>query len=242
LTHQEKARLKFPKVNPRKLGLAFLVTACAGVLIAGGALAINFVRHYTPTTALPFATQFGEMPIQYVGPVSGEMITIQIDGRTEQSWAGKLQFQDENGRQWSSYCADLRSPIMEGQGYGVNIIAATKGGGNVPLAGKIVSLGFNKARTAAQCAGLQIAVWEALEYGRHAIGNRSNLKVDANPETMNYAHQFYLAALQAPVGGGGSGAGVGAGAAGGQQQQSGGDNGSTYLQAPSDGGQSQLSP
>ena len=171
------------------------------------------------------------------------MVTIQVDGRTEQGWAGKLQFQDENGRQWGSYCADLRSPIMEGQGYGVKIMPAAKANGNVPLAGKIVALGFNKAQTAAQCAGLQIAVWEALEYGRHAIGNNSNLRVGASPETLNYAHQFYLAAIQAPVGGGGGGAG--AAAAGGQQQgqpqQGGNNNGPTYLQAPSAGGQSQLS-
>ncbi len=225
--------------------MALLVTAGAGLVVAEGALAVSFARNAPLATSLAGAAQADLTNIQFVGAGGeGKMVSIQVDGRMEQTFAGRLVFQDQNGRQWSSYCADLRSPIMDGQSYDVKIMPAAKASGNVPLAGKIVSLGFKKAVTAEQCAGLQLAVWEALEYGNHAIGKNTSLRVYADPQTLNYAHQFYLAAIQAPVGGGGSGGGAATGAgaaAAGQQQQGGSNNGPTFMQAPSGGGQSQLS-
>lgn len=215
--------------------------AGAGLVVAEGSLAISFARN--APFAMAGAGQMDVVPIQFMGGTTGKLVSVRVDGQIEQTFAGKLQFQDENGRQWLSYCAGIRSPIGDGQSYGVRTIPTSKAQGNVPLAGRIVSLNSKNAVTDSQCAGLQIAVWEALEYGTHAMGQNSSLRVFTDPVTLNYAHQFYLAAIQTPPGGGTSGGGAGAGAvAGGQQQgqQGGSDNSPTYFQAPSGGGQSQI--
>ena len=90
-------------------------------------------------------------------------------------------------------------------------------GGNIALAGNIVSHFFAVARTADQCAGLQIAVWEALEDGGVQPEFLSgHFQVHAGDAAIAYAANFYQAAGQ--------------------------DGDALYLQTGDDGGQSQLTP
>jgi uncharacterized membrane protein YgcG len=176
----------------------------------------------------------------------GKQITVVVDGKIEHTFAGKLTFQEAN-RSWQSVCGDIHSPMASGQYFTVHARKTEEVGGNIAKAGRIVARYFNEAQTPEQCAGLQIAVWEAVEIGSdHANFSAGNFQAMSDPETMSYAALYYAAAAQ--MGGGGQGEGgsgsssganflqTGAGGAGAQGGggQSGGGGGT--------GGQSQISP
>jgi hypothetical protein len=127
------------------------------------------------------------VPIQFAHSLRGRPITVIVDGRVERTFAGKMGFRDQN-HEWSSVCADLRSPVSEGQTFIVRPLHSSKVGGRYARAGNIVAKYFNAAQTPEQCAGLQIAVWEALDGG--------NLTVTAEPAVLQYAHLYYLAASE----------------------------------------------
>lgn len=119
------------------------------------------------TLSLAFAALASPQPfaIQFELAVSGRTVTVCIDGRSvETTFAGKLGFRDAN-HEWQSVCADVRSPVSGGQIYRVQNFSSTLYGGNVARAGNIVAKYFYAAQTPDQCAGLQIAVWKALEDG-----------------------------------------------------------------------------
>jgi hypothetical protein len=65
-------------------------------------------------------------------------------------------------------------------------------GGNVAKAGNIVAKFFKAAQNADQCAGLQLAVWEAVEDGgaRPDFGG-GRFQVRANANVLAYAQQYY---------------------------------------------------
>ncbi|MHB8635435.1 MAG: hypothetical protein ACYC96_03065 [Fimbriimonadaceae bacterium] len=199
-------------------------------------------------------------PVQFAGSGLGRTVTICLDGRyVESAFAGKMQFRDAVHR-WISVCADVRSPVRQGQMFGVRSWSTAAFGGNVAKAGNIVARYFYEAQTPEQCAGLQVAVWKALEDG----GDRANFltgrfQVRADITVMSWA-QYYYGALHTPGnavylqtgngggqgapfaakggqgGAGAGGGGVGAGGAGGGGFGGGGGAGG------GGGGQSQLSP
>ena len=133
------------------------------------------------------------VPIRYVRSDIGTTVTISLDGgRDQPEYAGKLGFQQGN-RAWQSVCANVRSP-MGGAAFPVKLLSSSKFGGNVAKAGNIVSACFNYAHTPAQCAGLQVAVWKALEDGTtQADFSSGHLRVSASPDVMSYARQYYKA-------------------------------------------------
>ena len=68
---------------------------------------------------------------------------------------------------------------------------------SVVKAGNIVAANFKDAQSADQCAGLQLAVWEAIEDGGDQpdfLGG--HFQAGANPSVMAYAQQYYQAAGQ----------------------------------------------
>lgn len=66
--------------------------------------------------------------------------------------------------------------------------------GNIRKAGNIVAKYFNEAQTPEQCAGLQIAVWEALEDGGSSPDFFSGkFQVQADPASIVYAEHYYTA-------------------------------------------------
>ena len=96
-------------------------------------------------------------------------------------------------------------------------MSSLKAGGRIALAGSIVAKYFDAARTPDQCAGLQLAVWEAVEDGGpHANFGAGRFRVRATMDALDYAEDFYDAIRDA-------------------QQEA------AFLQGGSDGGQSQLS-
>lgn len=130
--------------------------------------------------------------VQYNQAVAGRNVQLRVNGgRVHTGFAGKLTFRD-NQHTWTSYCADVKAPIVSGQVYPVVKRSSHKYGGNVAKAGNIVAKFFNKAQTADQCAGLQIAIWEAIEDG----GDNPNFlagkfQAQGSPEVMAYAEAFY---------------------------------------------------
>jgi hypothetical protein len=134
---------------------------------------------------------------------------------------------------------------------------ASSTGGNYAKAGRIVARYFYDAQTPEQCAGLQIAVWEAIEVGSDKPEfDQGKFRVSADDETMYYANMYY-GAVQQPTGspdaqqGGGTssgnaqqGLGTDSGAAQQPAQSSGSGGGATLLQTGGGqgGGQSQMSP
>ncbi|AIE86729.1 hypothetical protein OP10G_3361 [Fimbriimonas ginsengisoli Gsoil 348] len=133
-------------------------------------------------------------PVRFVRSAIGRPVTVSIDGRLETTFAGKLGFQDA-GRSWMSVCADVRSPISQGQFFQVRAVSAGSVGGRIAAAGHIVARFFKSAQTPDQCAGLQLAVWEVLEDG----GQQPNFlaghfQASATPAALEYAAEYYQAA------------------------------------------------
>ncbi|MBS1723149.1 MAG: hypothetical protein JSS66_09390 [Armatimonadetes bacterium] len=159
--------------------------------------------------------------IQYVGEAAGLQVRVCLDGRkVETCYAGKLLFRDKD-RSWSSVCAAVRAPVGRRQAYVVQALNSSRGQANVKLAGAIVAKWFDQAQTPAQCAGLQLAVWEAIEDGgSRADFGSGHFMAQASTEALQFAMMAY--------------------------QDPGGDtSGSAYLKTTdkgSGGGQSQMTP
>ncbi|HRK22310.1 MAG TPA: hypothetical protein PLX06_10895 [Fimbriimonadaceae bacterium] len=153
--------------------------------------------------------------VQYAQTGAGRSVTVLLDGkRTKSTYAGVLGFRDASSA-WSSVCADVRAPVAKGQRFNVRPIAARELGGNIFKAGAIVAKYVGQVRTADECAGLQLAVWEAIEDGGEQANFASGKFAARAPQAaLNFAQQMYLNAK---------------------------DPGETlYLQAGDGGGQSQL--
>lgn len=137
------------------------------------------------------------LPVQFSGQVRGQSVTVCIDGRfVETTFAGKLSFSDPN-RRWMSVCADVRAPIAGGQRYVVGPVNSRLVGGGVTLAGNIVAKWFESAQTAEQCAGLQLAVWEAIEDGGlSADFSSGHFMANASPAALAYARKYYQASAE----------------------------------------------
>ena len=166
--------------------------------------------------ALGLAVNFIQGPnvfqVQFGGHVTGRTVAICLDGRTvKNSYAGKLSFRDSR-RAWTSYCANVRGPVRQGQIFPVRELSSKKAGGSVAIAGNIVAKYFKLAQNADQCAGLQLAIWEAIEDGglkpNFAAGRfqaRASLAVMANAEEFYQAAEAPGEALYLQTGNGGGG-------------------------------------
>ena|ERR1022692_511835 len=196
---------------------------------------LSFMLASATLVPKPFSVQFAQS-------VSGRNVTICLDGQfVETAFAGKLGFRDAT-HEWTSVCADVRGPVRAGQVYAVRLLGTSSFGGRVARAGNIVARYFYEAQSPDQCAGLQIAVWKALEDSAdRADFSSGHLQVRSTFSVMSWAQQYYQAIntpgdavyLQTANGGGqGAGFGTNSGVAGsGGQGPGGGTDG---------GGQSQL--
>lgn len=165
---------------------------------------------------------------------TGRYVRVVEDGRVEPTYAGKLRFETDKGS-WEAVCADVKSPIYTGQSFPVKPESSLKHGGNIAKAGRIVAKYFNSARTPEQCAGLQIAVWTAIEDGtKNPDFVAGRFHVEADPASLHYAAKYYQAANEkAPACGP-------MGRPGAPEKQQG--NANLMETGPSGGGQAQLSP
>jgi len=154
-------------------------------------LSIGIAAH-AAAASQPFPVQFGK-------EVVGRNVMICLDGgRVKSTFAGKLAFRDPSGS-WGSVCADVRRPITTGQYFVVKPAKSNQVGGNVAKAGHIVARFFDRARTPDECAGLQLAVWEAIEDGGGAADFTSgHFQARATPGALGYATQFYSDGVYAP--------------------------------------------
>jgi hypothetical protein len=182
-------------------------------------------------SAVTFFASQPAAPVQYGGSVSGIKVTICLDGQNvEETFAGKLGFRDGSS-QWTSVCADVRTPISQGQIFGVRLLHSSKLGGRVQLAGNIVAKFFKAAQTPEQCAGLQLAVWKALEDGTPDPDfTDGHFEARAPISVLKYASYYYqaintpgdaiylMSAAQGQSSGGGQESGAGQSFGGGQGQ------------------------
>ena len=103
--------------------------------------------------------------IQFVRSITGMNVEVLLDGQhLKTSSAGRLYIRSATNSA-GSYCGDIRSPMRSGQYFSVVQRNSKDVGGNIAKAGNIVAAGFHKARTNAECAALQLAIWEAVEDG-----------------------------------------------------------------------------
>lgn len=131
---------------------------------------------------------------QFVRSTVGKEVTVFVDGHMENTFAGKMGYRDAVSS-WSSVCVNIRKPVAEGQYCMMTKRSAKEVGGNLAKAARIVAKYFDGAQTPEQAAGLQIAVWEAVEYGgaqAPAIGGPLYFRAD--PMTMYYAENYYAEA------------------------------------------------
>lgn len=149
--------------------------------------------------------------VQYAQAGAGRSVTVILDGRrTKSTYAGVLGFREATNS-WTSVCADVRAPVAKGQRFNVRPIAARELGGGIAKAGAIVAKYLSQVRTADECAGLQLAVWEAIEDGGEQANFAAGRFAARAPQAaLNFAQQMYLNAkdpgnslyLQAGDGGG----------------------------------------
>lgn len=143
--------------------------------------------------AAQMAAQWQPFPVQFAASVTGETVTVCLDCRkVETTFAGKLGFRDRAGAQQLSVCVNVRGPISIGQSFWVKPMMTQRAGGHYALAGNIVAKDFSRARSQAQCAGLQLAVWEAIEDGgRYPDFGGGRFMVQASPAALAWAAEYY---------------------------------------------------
>lgn len=151
------------------------------------------VKPKTTVTELPSQP----FEVQFARSTVGRNVTVAIDGRSKTTFAGKLGFRDQN-RTWQAVCAEVRKPITAGQFFMLRPVNSQKMGGNVALAGNIVAKHFDSARTADQCAALQLAVWEAVEDGGKVPNFGSGrFRAMAAYNVLDLASDFYESIIEA---------------------------------------------
>ncbi|MCE9559867.1 MAG: PEP-CTERM sorting domain-containing protein [Armatimonadetes bacterium] len=93
---------------------------------------------------------------------NGQSVGITYNSVTSTTFAGKLNFTNNaTSSTFSSVCCDIDHHISGGQTYACSQLSSAAFGGGIQLAGNIVAAVFGSAATNEQCAGLQLAVWEA---------------------------------------------------------------------------------
>lgn len=185
---------------------------CLAIGLAASLATANQQDSKVKPTLIEFPPQ--PIEVQFAQSTSGRTVTIAVDGRLKETFAGKLGFRDQN-RTWQAVCAEVRKPITSGQFFMLRPVNSQKVGGNVALAGNIVAKHFNNAKTADQCAALQLAVWEAVEDGgKQANFGFGKFRAMASPAVIDLANDFYesindakQAAYLETVDGGGGGQG-----------------------------------
>lgn len=138
-------------------------------------------------------------PVQFAAELRGEQVYVSIDGgRPKATFAGQLGFIDRNGRTVASHCCDVRSPVRMEQIFSVQMMSTKAFGGNVTKAGNIVAKHFASVRTKAQAAGMQLAVWEAVEDGNpNPDYAQGHFRAAASDEALRHAHIYYQAVGEA---------------------------------------------
>lgn len=134
------------------------------------------------------------IPVQFARSLVGRSVTVCLDGvRVKTTFAGKLGFRDARGV-WQSVCADVRAPLSAGTHFAVRPMSTSQAGGNVVLAGNIAARHLREATTADQCAGLQLAVWEAIEDGgASADFGSGRFQARATLAALALAQRYYQA-------------------------------------------------
>lgn len=132
--------------------------------------------------------------IQFVRSVAGMNVEVLLDGQhLKTSSAGRLYIRSATNSA-GSYCGDIRSPMRSGQYFSVVQRNSKDVGGNIAKAGNIVAAGFHKARTQAECAALQLAIWEAVEDGGKTPDfSNGHFAVRAPSDVLALAGEFYKA-------------------------------------------------
>lgn len=153
---------------------------------------VNFIAIATVLAKTVIAHQ--PFPVQFAAEGMGQKVTVCLDGRkVETTFAGKLGFRDQN-HSWFSVCGAVRAPVYGGQYFYVKAVGSSSIGGNIQRAGNIVAKFFRAAKSNEQCAGLQIAVWEAIEDGGEQpnFGN-GRFQVRASDAALAWAEEYYQA-------------------------------------------------
>ncbi len=133
-------------------------------------------------------------PIQFVQGVNSRPVRILLDGRRlSNSSAGKMGFRDGQTT-GLSVCANVRAPMGKGLIFNVRPFLSRAYGGNVAKAGNIVARFFREAQTPDQCAGLQLAVWEAIDDGGLRADFRfGRFAAEGSAAVMAFAEKYYQA-------------------------------------------------
>lgn len=139
------------------------------------------------------------LPVRFGREIAGRNVAVSIDGgQIKPTFAGKLAFQDPSSS-WASVCADVRSPIRGGQTFVVEPMRSGLAGGNVAKAGHIVAKFFCRAQSADECAGLQLAVWEAIEDGGPVADFAGgHFRARATNAAIAYAAAYYADGIYEP--------------------------------------------
>jgi hypothetical protein len=134
---------------------------------------------------------------------NSEKASISVNGSSFTNvYAGQINFTSSTGS-LSSYCADALSFLNNGShSYTVSQLTLTPDT-NIGKAGTILANNQAGALTAAQQAGLQLAVWEAIYDGGTTFdANGASFKAkNVSDEILGYASQYYGTYCNTPTNG-----------------------------------------
>ena len=134
-----------------------------------------------------------DLTVQYAAAYQGKVVQVRTDEGIRRTYAGKMMFHSEGGT-WCSVCANIHKHIGGGDIVQMHLHSSKDVGGNIAKAGNIVARFFNEATSPEQCAGLQLAVWEALEDGGNTPDfQNGHFAAQSDAITMAYAMNYYAA-------------------------------------------------
>lgn len=133
--------------------------------------------------------------LTYMGTDCGENVTLAgiFNGGV---FAGKLKFNDSLnacgvGFNFLTVCADLQHTIGTGNQWNPTCTLTGSMSANYALAGNIVDQYFNSAVLNPDCAGLQLAVWEAIYDGGVFDLNNGNVQATGSAGALAAAAFYY---------------------------------------------------
>lgn len=144
--------------------------------------------------ALQASAAWRPFELEFATSLRGQNVTVCLDGvEVKRTFAGKLGIRDRRNAV-QSLCANVRGPVSSGQHFIVKPLPTSLASRNVAKAGNIAARYFREAQNADQCAGLQLAVWEAIEDGgEQADFAGGRFQARASVDALKYAHQYYQA-------------------------------------------------
>ncbi len=149
-----------------------------------------------------FCSAYAE-DLKFTGLGLKDALTVKIalnGGDYKSTKAGILKMTD-GAQTFESYCADVFSPMNTSYHSYTSSTVDFDAGTNLAMAGRIVANSYFDAKTAAQQAALQIAVWSAIHNGGNSFDDKGSVfsVQGLSSEVLSLASLYFDKGFENPV-------------------------------------------